>query len=55
MIFCPCCGGKTIVVNSREDKGNTVRRRRECVDCGARFSTIEAQVIKNKGEKQNGK
>lgn len=55
MIFCPVCGYETIVINSRDYKDNTIRRRRECVNCGTRFSTIEAPVEKNKGDHKNGK
>lgn len=37
---CPACGEKTRVVDTRspDDK---VRRRRECVKCQHRFSTVE--------------
>jgi transcriptional repressor NrdR len=40
---CPYCSdGETKVVDSREsEKGNFVRRRRECVKCGKRFTTYE--------------
>lgn len=37
---CPVCGGSTSVLSSRTD-GETVTRRRECKDCGFRFSTVE--------------
>lgn len=45
---CPSCNSKTRVSNSRGlqvvgDQDNT-RRRRECLKCGARFSTIEVIV-----------
>lgn len=39
-MLCPNCGGWTTVVDSRMISG-TVRRRRECVQCGQRFSTEE--------------
>lgn len=35
------CGGKTVTVDSRSYDGNRTRRRRECVECKNRFSTIE--------------
>lgn len=40
---CPFCGKiEDRVVDSREsDAGNAVRRRRECDDCGRRFTTYE--------------
>ena len=40
---CPVCGGATKVTDSRSD-GETVRRRRECVNCGERFTTREMDV-----------
>jgi len=40
---CPFCGHtEDKVVDSRETKlGDTIRRRRECVKCGRRFTTYE--------------
>jgi transcriptional repressor NrdR len=40
---CPFCGHpEDKVVDSREAKvGDTIRRRRECVKCGRRFTTYE--------------
>ena len=37
---CPVCGGKTHSTDSRSD-GETVRRRRECLECKHRFTTKE--------------
>ena len=37
---CPKCGGKTRVRDSRSYHGTT-RRRRVCLICGGRFSTVE--------------
>jgi transcriptional repressor NrdR len=41
----PCkCGGKTQVLDSRPvkvDGTNSIRRRRCCINCGARFTTYE--------------
>lgn len=44
---CPYCSGPNIkVIDSREAKdGSTIKRRRECLDCQKRFSTIE-KVLK---------
>ncbi|MFH1779994.1 MAG: transcriptional regulator NrdR [Candidatus Micrarchaeota archaeon] len=40
---CPFCGfEETIVADSRDSEDlNAVRRRRECTDCGKRFTTYE--------------
>ena len=56
---CPFCGCEdTIVKDSRNtDDNSAVRRRRECPDCGSRFTTFERVqlrelvVIKKNGEK----
>lgn len=37
---CPNCGAKTRVVDSRSHE-DSKSRRRECSDCGFRFSTVE--------------
>jgi hypothetical protein len=44
-IKCENCGGrKNFVVDSRPNKsGRLIRRRRECVQCAERFSTIEVK------------
>ncbi|MCR5061582.1 MAG: transcriptional regulator NrdR [Saccharofermentans sp.] len=57
---CPKCESENIkVVDSRNaDNINAVRRRRECENCGERFSTLERiegiqpQVIKKDGTRQ---
>ena len=54
---CPFCKKPdSRVIDSRgSDDGNTIRRRRECTECGRRFTTYEAveqvplMVIKNDG------
>lgn len=39
---CPYCGSdELMVLETRDSKENTVRRRRECVTCGRRFTTYE--------------
>ncbi len=40
---CPWCGGEEVrVVDSRPaEQGTAIRRRRECVACGRRFTTFE--------------
>ncbi len=46
-MFCPLCQkDSTRVVDSRVTQGGlSVRRRRECSECGHRFSTIEEMEI----------
>ena len=56
---CPFCNNtETKVVDSRDtNEGKITRRRRECIKCGARFSTYEEiellrlAVVKKDGEK----
>lgn len=45
-IKCDNCGGRqSFVVDSRPNKnGRLIRRRRECVACAKRFSTIEVKA-----------
>jgi len=57
---CPKCTSiEDKVIDSRISKeGNTIRRRRECLECGNRFSTTEAlvrdgmSVIKRDGRRE---
>ena len=56
-IFCGCTDSK--VIGSRStDEGRTIRRRRECMQCGKRFTTYETiettpiLVIKSGGNRQ---
>ena len=57
---CPFCGhDDTKVVDSRlASEGSQVRRRRECVSCGERFTTYEAaellmpRIIKSDGSRE---
>lgn len=45
-MMCPYCeGGDTRVVDSR-DSGAGIRRRRECAECGRRFTTYERVEVK---------
>src|SRR6185369_12958000 len=42
-MVCIYCGGKTAVVNSRsQKKANQTWRRRQCLDCQAVFTSVEA-------------
>ena len=57
---CPFCGYEdSKVINSRScQDGAAIRRRRECQECGKRFTTYEhveylpTQVIKKNGERE---
>ena len=41
-MLCPVCGGQSRVLDTRtNDTVNTVKRRREYVECGKRFTTYE--------------
>lgn len=45
---CPFCRhAETKVVDSRDAAGNTLRRRRECLKCGKRFTTYERIEVPN--------
>ena len=45
MIPCPVCGGHLTCIESRgKEKAAIFRRRRECDDCGTRFTTYE-QIV----------
>lgn len=51
---CPICGGETKITNSRP-KCDHARRRRECLECGHRFSTIELEEdVKDRLELKGG-
>lgn len=56
---CPFCGDETKVLESRHtEEGAAVRRRRECLGCGRRFTTMERVeetplvVIKKDGRRE---
>ncbi len=57
---CPFCGeDETKVIDSRlASEGNAVRRRRECLGCGERFTTFETpelvfpRIVKNDGTRE---
>lgn len=57
---CPFCGSSDDrVVDSRESReGEVIRRRRECVSCGRRFTSYETieeipyMVVKNDGRRE---
>jgi transcriptional repressor NrdR len=46
-MICPSCNGITRVLETRTTSvGNAVRRRRECLSCGTRFTTSERPVAR---------
>ncbi len=57
-MFCGCEDSKVIDSRSTDD-GRSIRRRRECVDCGRRFTTFETieivpfLVVKRDGTRQS--
>ena len=56
-MYCGCLDSKVIDSRAAED-GTNIRRRRECINCGKRFTTYETVentpifVIKNDGARQ---
>ena len=45
---CPKCQSVDIrVIDSRTFRGGSIRRRRECNDCGCRFTTLEEMLREN--------
>ena len=52
---CPVCGAETRIVNSRKDDCDRVRRRRECRECGHRFTTVEYEIETKRGRPKHGK
>ena len=60
-MFCPYCGNEEDkVVDSRTaEEGRAIRRRRECLNCGRRFTTFERAeevpllVSKRSGREEN--
>lgn len=56
-IFCGCMESKVVDSRQNED-GTSIRRRRECMNCGKRFTTYETvesapiMVVKKDGSRQ---
>lgn len=56
-MYCGCLDSKVIDSRSADD-GTIIRRRRECINCGKRFTTYETVentpifVVKNSGARQ---
>ena len=57
---CPECGGHTDVIDSRITTNGYVRRRRKCLYCGNRYSSVEIpfdeykQLLNHKYHKCDG-
>jgi transcriptional repressor NrdR len=59
-MHCPFCShdGSRVVDSRLTEPGDAVRRRRECADCGARFTTYERaegvrlQIVKRDGRRE---
>jgi transcriptional repressor NrdR len=54
---CPYCGSENLrTLETRDSPDNTVRRRKECVDCGKRFTTYEyIETIELMVKKKDGR
>ncbi len=58
-MICPYCGSENLkTLETRDSDNNTVRRRKECAQCGKRFTTyeyietVELMVKKNDGRRE---
>ncbi|MEM3697141.1 MAG: transcriptional regulator NrdR [Candidatus Bathyarchaeia archaeon] len=53
---CPYCGSENIkTLETRDSPDNTVRRRKECSECGKRFTTYEyVETVELMVRKKNG-
>lgn len=54
---CPYCGSEKFkTLETRDSLENTTRRRKECVDCGKRFTTYEyVETVELMVQKKDGK
>ncbi|MEM3673528.1 MAG: transcriptional regulator NrdR [Candidatus Bathyarchaeia archaeon] len=54
---CPYCGSDDIkTLETRDSPDNTIRRRKECVECGKRFTTYEyVETIELMVKKKDGR
>ena len=44
-IHCSECSGESAVIDSRPSKTGIIRRRRQCLNCGYRWTTMEINEI----------
>jgi transcriptional repressor NrdR len=54
---CPYCGSESLkTLETRDSPDNAVRRRKECIDCGKRFTTYEyVETIELMVRKKDGR
>ena len=54
---CPYCGSENLkTLETRDSPDNAVRRRKECIDCGKRFTTYEyVETIELMVRKKDGR
>ena len=54
---CPYCGAETLkTLETRDSPDNTVRRRKECAECGKRFTSFEyVETIELMVKKKDGR
>jgi transcriptional repressor NrdR len=54
---CPFCGSEGFrTIETRNSRNNTIRRRRECTNCGKRFTTYEyIEAIELMVQKKDGR
>ena len=57
LMKCPYCGSGNIrTLETRDSPNNTIRRRKECLDCGRRFTTYEyVETIEFMVRKKDGR
>ena len=48
---CPQCGSTQTRVTDTRSSADSVRRRRECMTCGQRWSTVEKQLAPAKAKR----
>lgn len=41
---CPICNSASSCITDSRKTGHGIRRRRQCLDCGLRFSTMEIEM-----------
>ena len=46
VMVCPECGYNTYIIDTRIRPDETIRRRRQCVECKYRFTTVEVPMDK---------
>jgi transcriptional repressor NrdR len=54
---CPYCGSEIFkTLETRDSPDNTTRRRKECTNCGKRFTTYEyIETVRNDGPQKDNK